>query len=66
MFLAMGSSLVVSPANILPQLAKQSGARLVIINREPTGLDELADLVVHGPIGPTLVNVHRWLTHSRG
>jgi NAD-dependent deacetylase len=66
LFLAMGSSLVVSPANILPQLAKQSGARLVIINREPTELDELADLVVHARIGPTLVAVHRWLTRSRG
>ena len=66
LFLAMGSSLVVSPANILPQLAKQSGARLVIINREPTELDKLADLVIHGPIGSTLLAVHHRLTRSSG
>jgi NAD-dependent deacetylase len=58
LFLAMGSSLVVSPANILPQLAKQAGARLVIINREPTGLDALADQVVHASIGATLTAIH--------
>ena len=37
-----------------PQLAKQNGAKLVILNREPTGLDPLADLVLHRPIGATL------------
>ncbi len=33
---------------------EQSGAALVIINREPTGLDALADLVINAEIGPTL------------
>jgi len=54
LFLAMGSSLVVEPAASLPRLAQQSGARLVIINRDPTGQDEPADAVVHAAIGETL------------
>jgi NAD-dependent deacetylase len=54
LFLAVGSSLVVYPAAGFPVLAKQSGARLVILNREPTDLDGLADLVLNGEIGATL------------
>ena len=54
LFLAIGSSLVVHPAAGFPVLAKQNGARLVIINREPTDLDGLADLVLNEEIGPTL------------
>ena len=54
LFLAIGSSLTVYPAAGFPALAKRIGARLVIVNREPTELDSLADLVVHGEIGPTL------------
>jgi NAD-dependent deacetylase len=51
LFLAIGSSLVVTPAADLPVLAKESGARLVIINREPTPLDGLADAVLRCAIG---------------
>jgi len=54
LFLAIGSSLVVHPAAGFPVLAKHNGARLVIINREPTDLDGLADLVLNEEIGPTL------------
>jgi NAD-dependent deacetylase len=54
LFLAIGSSLVVYPAAGLPLIAKRSGARLVIINREPTDLDEAADLVIAGEIGDVL------------
>lgn len=54
LFIAMGSSLVVYPAAGFPRLAKQNGARLVIINREPTDQDSLADLVIHAGIGETL------------
>jgi NAD-dependent deacetylase len=54
LFLALGSSLVVEPAASLPVLAKRCGARLVIINRDPTPLDGLADLVIHAGIGETL------------
>ncbi|TFH42685.1 MAG: NAD-dependent deacetylase [Lysobacterales bacterium] len=56
LFLAIGSSLVVYPAAGFPVLAKRNGARLVIINREPTDLDSLADLVLNDEIGPTLGN----------
>jgi len=54
LFLTIGSSLVVYPAAGFPALAKESGAVLVIVNREPTGLDDLADLVINAEIGPTL------------
>jgi NAD-dependent deacetylase len=54
LFLAIGSSLVVWPAASLPLLAKRSGARLVIINREPTDFDPVADLVIRADIGATL------------
>lgn len=54
LFLAIGSSLVVWPAAGFPQLAKSNGARLVIINNEPTDQDDLADLVIRHDIGETL------------
>jgi NAD-dependent deacetylase len=54
LFLAVGSSLVVYPAAGFPALAKESGATLVIVNRESTDLDDLADLVINAEIGPTL------------
>ena len=54
LFIAIGSSLTVMPAAGFPVLAKRSGANLVIVNRDPTGLDELADLTIHAEIGPTL------------
>jgi len=54
LFLAVGSSLVVWPAAGFPLMAKRNGAALVIINREPTEFDELADLVVRNDIGDVL------------
>lgn len=54
LFLAIGSSLVVYPAAGFPRLAARAGAALVILNREPTELDPLADLVLHREIGATL------------
>ena len=53
-FIAIGSSLVVYPAAAFPILAKRNGAKLVIINREPTEQDGTADLVLHAEIGETL------------
>lgn len=53
-FLAVGSSLVVHPAASLPLLAKRSGAHLIIINRTPTPLDDMADLVIREEIGVAL------------
>lgn len=58
---AIGSSLVVSPAADLPRIAKQSGSRLVIVNRDETPLDEIADEVIREPIGSTLTCIHRTL-----
>jgi len=52
--LVAGSSLVVYPAAGFPVLAKRNGARLAIVNREPTDLDRLADLVLNAEIGDTL------------
>jgi len=54
LFLSIGSSLVVYPAAGFPLLAKRNGARLVIINREPTDFDDSADLVVRSDIGTVL------------
>jgi NAD-dependent protein deacetylase/lipoamidase len=53
-FVAVGSSLVVQPAAGLPRKAKRLGAALVIVNREPTPLDDLADAVLHGEAGTLL------------
>ncbi|MCC2096615.1 MAG: Sir2 family NAD-dependent protein deacetylase [Hyphomicrobiales bacterium] len=54
LFLAIGSSLVVYPAAGFPLLAKENGAKLVIINREETALDDAADLVLRTGIGDVL------------
>jgi NAD-dependent deacetylase len=54
LFIAIGSSLVVWPAAGFPVMAKRNGARLVIINREPTDFDDIADLVVRHDIGSVL------------
>jgi len=59
LFLAMGSSLVVEPAASLPRLAHQSGAKLVIINREKTERDDQADAIVHAGIGATLLSINQ-------
>lgn len=54
LFIVLGSSLSVFPAADFPVRAKQNGAALVIVNRDPTEMDELADLVIHAGIGATL------------
>jgi NAD-dependent deacetylase len=55
LFLAIGSSLVVWPAAGFPMMARNCGAKLVIINNEPTEQDDIADLVIRHDIGETLV-----------
>jgi NAD-dependent deacetylase len=57
LFIVLGSSLVVYPAAGFPQVAKRKGAKLVILNRDPTDQDDTADLVIHTEIGPTLSRV---------
>jgi NAD-dependent deacetylase len=54
LFIVLGSSLSVYPAAGFPEFAIRSGAKLVIINRDPTGLDHAADLVINDAIGETL------------
>lgn len=66
LFLVLGSSLVVYPAAGFPALARENGARLVIVNREPTDLDARADLVLHAGIGPTLEAVVGTFSRSGG
>jgi NAD-dependent deacetylase len=55
--LAIGSSLVVEPAASIPLQTKREGGRLVIINRDETPMDGIADIVLHEPIGETLLQV---------
>jgi NAD-dependent deacetylase len=57
LFIVAGSSLVVYPAAGFPELAKRNGATLAIINREPTAIDRIADLVLNRAIGETLGSV---------
>lgn len=54
LFIAIGSSLVVYPAAAFPLQARRNGARLVIVNRDETELDDYADLVLRGDIGSFL------------
>lgn len=57
LFIVLGSSLTVYPAASFPQIARERGARLVIINNEPTEQDGSADLVIHAGISEVLDSV---------
>jgi NAD-dependent deacetylase len=57
LFIVIGSSLVVHPAASMPVLAKENGARLVIINRDPTTCDRMADLIFRGQAGPVMADI---------
>lgn len=61
--LAIGSSLVVEPAASIPRLAKEYGAKLVIINKTETPLDYQADLIIRDPIGKTMRAVMERIDH---
>jgi NAD-dependent deacetylase len=54
LLLAIGSTLSVYPIAAIVPLAKRSGAKLVIMNGEPTEMDELADVLLRGQIGELL------------
>jgi len=56
-FVVVGSSLVVYPAASMPVYAKQSGARLVIVNLTPTPLDSVADVVIPGQAGQVMAQL---------
>ncbi len=57
LFVVIGSSLVVQPAASMPLVAKRNGAKLIIINRDPTSYDDMADLVIHGQAGSIMDNI---------
>jgi NAD-dependent deacetylase len=54
LMITLGSSLVVYPAAGFPIMAKRKGAKYVIVNRDPTDQDEIADLVINAEIGSTM------------
>jgi NAD-dependent deacetylase len=55
--LVVGSSLVVHPAADIPLAALRSGAHLIVINAEPTPIDDLAEVVIHGRSGDVLPEI---------
>ena len=57
LFLAVGTSLQVYPVAGLVPVAKAAGARLIIVNAEPTPFDHVADAVIHEPIGTVLPQI---------
>lgn len=63
-FVVLGSSLTVSPANYFPSWAVENGAKLLIINNEPTYLDDKATWVIHAPIGKVLNAILTKVTQS--
>lgn len=65
LFIVLGSSLTVSPANMFPLVAKESGAKLVIINREPTDFDIHADATIRDvSIKEALIAIDEQLNNS--
>ncbi|KOU11548.1 MULTISPECIES: SIR2 family NAD-dependent protein deacylase [Streptomyces] len=60
-FVAVGTSLQVQPAAGLAGVAVDHGARLIVVNAEPTPYDDLADEVVREPIGTALPELLRGL-----
>jgi len=66
LFIVIGSSLVVQPAASMPLVAKRNGARLVIINRDPTPFDDIADLVIHDQAGPTMGSILEYVKKGLG
>ena len=64
LFIVLGSSLAVSPANLMPERAKRDGGALFIVNNTPTHLDAIANGVVRASIGDVLVAVDDLLADS--
>jgi len=57
LIIMIGSSLSVAPANMIPAMAKMSGAKVVFINKDPTPMDTIADLVLSGNAGEILPRI---------
>lgn len=56
-FLMVGSSLAVSPANFMPSVAKNHGAKIIYVNRDPTYMDDLADIFLKGSASEILTQI---------
>ena len=54
LLIAVGSSLEIEPAASLPRVAREAGAHLIVVNRDPTPLDGIADAALHREIGAVL------------
>jgi NAD-dependent deacetylase len=66
LFIVVGSSLVVQPAASMPLVAKRNGARLAIINRDPTPYDGLADVVIRGQAGSVMAAILEYVKKDLG
>lgn len=66
LFIVIGSSLVVQPAASMPMIAKQNKAKLIIINRDPTPYDDIADIVIHRQAGSTMASILEKLKQGLG
>jgi NAD-dependent deacetylase len=66
LFIVIGSSLVVQPAASMPLVAKRNGARLVIINRDPTPYDHMADRVIHDQAGSVMAGIMKKVREALG
>lgn len=64
LFVVLGSSLLVSPANYLPRLAVEQGAKLLMINQEPTPLDGLATWVLREKCGVMLAQLQSGIVNE--
>lgn len=66
LFLVLGSSLTVYPAAAFPEVARQNGAKLIIVNQQTTEMDSSADLVIHAGIGETMEGALAWRVDAGG
>jgi NAD-dependent deacetylase len=57
LFITVGSSLVVQPANLLPIQAKRAGAKLILVNLSETPYDEIMDLIIIGKAGESMAGI---------
>jgi NAD-dependent deacetylase len=57
LFIVIGSSLVVQPAANMPVVAHRSGAKLVIVNRDETACDDIADIMIRDQAGPVMSSI---------
>jgi NAD-dependent deacetylase len=58
---SIGTSLEVEPASDLPYLARRSGSRVIIVNRQPTSADKIADVAIHDDVASVLPDLVRAL-----